>query len=220
VVHSIPTGSSYYYYAVVTQADGDKIFTAPIWVNKVSVLPMKLISFTSSKQDGNIELHWQTASEWNADYFSIERSNDAVLFESIGKVQATNSNTLTSYYFVDKQLFVGTVYYRLKQVDMDGTPHYSTIIWVHDSKNLDAVSVSFSPNPFDDNLTLSIENSSNEEVVVNGFNTLGQKVFSQKMDYGSGQELTIELPGELPQGMYTFQVTVAGKSIAKHVFKY
>jgi hypothetical protein len=219
-LHSIPTGSSYYYYAVVTQADGDKIFTAPIWVNKVSVLPVKLISFTSSKQDGNIGLHWQTASEWNADYFSIERSNDAKLFESIGKVQATNSNTLTAYYFIDNQPFVGTVYYRLKQVDMDGTPHFSNIIWVHDSKSIDAVSVLFSPNPFNHNLTLAIENVTNEEVVVNGFNTMGQKVFSQKMEYESGQELTIELPSELTKGMYTFQVTVAGKSFAKHVFKY
>jgi hypothetical protein len=205
---------------VVTQADGDKIFTAPIWVNKVSVLPVKLISFTSSKQDGNIGLHWQTASEWNADYFSIERSNDAKLFESIGKVQATNSNTLTAYYFIDNQPFVGTVYYRLKQVDMDGTPHFSNIIWVHDSKSIDAVSVLFSPNPFNHNLTLAIENVTNEEVVVNGFNTMGQKVFSQKMEYESGQELTIELPSELTKGMYTFQVTVAGKSFAKHVFKY
>lgn len=95
------------------------------------VLPIKLVSFTASKNKDKVELLWSTANEQNNSHFEIERSIDGLSFETLNKTTAAgNSTTFVNYFFVDKKPALGTNYYRLKQVDYDGKMTYSSIKFV------------------------------------------------------------------------------------------
>ena len=122
-------------------------------------LPINLISFSGKNVGTRNVLEWRTATEINNTGFDIESSNGANAFEKIGFiVGALNSSKIISYTFTDENpLKVGN-YYRLKQIDIDGTFTYSNIIEIQNPKaNVFAVT----PNPSSDNIYVNgIENNS------------------------------------------------------------
>ncbi|MBI9066804.1 MAG: T9SS type A sorting domain-containing protein [Salinivirgaceae bacterium] len=84
-------------------------------------LPVELIYFAANSNIDDVELMWGTASEKNNDYFEIQRSEDAQMFYTIGKVSGFgNSTAQIDYTFLDEIPVDGIAYYRLKQVDYDG----------------------------------------------------------------------------------------------------
>src|SRR5690606_26093002 len=85
-------------------------------------LPVELISFTGKFVANGTLLEWATATEKDNNYFEIERSQDGKEFKAIGRVGGNNNSTsINRYNFTDKDQLPGLVYYRLKQVDNDGT---------------------------------------------------------------------------------------------------
>lgn len=98
-----------------------------------SPLPVELVEFYGIHSNNTIELFWITASELNNDYFEVQKSEDGVNFTTIGKV--TGNGTVSkrnSYQFVDHMTFEKSIYYRLNQVDFDGTNEFSKLIVVSD----------------------------------------------------------------------------------------
>lgn len=92
-------------------------------------LPVIWLSFNGQSNGASVQLDWQTASEINNNYFSIERAGADFAFESIETLDgAGNSSQLLSYTYQDKNLPEGTYYYRIKQVDYDGAYDYSHTI--------------------------------------------------------------------------------------------
>ncbi len=123
--------STRYYYIVVTQADGHKAWTSPIWYTRNdAVLPITLSSFTAkATQQNTIDLKWVTASEYNNDRFEIEHSVDGSNFKLLGTVKGKLKSTeLTEYKFKHEQPSAGINYYRLKQIDVDGSSTYSDLV--------------------------------------------------------------------------------------------
>lgn len=94
-------------------------------------LPVTWLNFEAFKGDNEVKLFWSTATEYNSSHFEIERSNDAVVFSTIGTVKANgNSNSRKDYSFTDSRPDQRQAYYRLKQYDVDGTFAYSEMIYV------------------------------------------------------------------------------------------
>jgi hypothetical protein len=94
-----------------------------------SLLPVSLIEWTGEVQEEGILLQWSTASEQSSDYFSIERRTASTEFEEIDRQTAQgDTQEQTNYSFFDAFPASGSNYYRLKQVDRDGTVHYSEVI--------------------------------------------------------------------------------------------
>lgn len=92
-------------------------------------LPIELLSFAATYKKGKVLVQWSTGSEINNDYFTIERSRDAVNTEIIGHVDGAGNSTRTLHYrFTDNRPHTGVSYYRLKQTDFDGSFEYSK--WV------------------------------------------------------------------------------------------
>lgn len=96
-------------------------------------LPVELIDFEGSLVNNNIHLKWSTLSENNNAAFEIQYSTDGIAFTNIGAVLGMgDSETLQNYNFIDKDIYyrplVNTIYYRLKQVDFDGSIFYSDIL--------------------------------------------------------------------------------------------
>jgi|GEM_PF-2180207 len=98
-------------------------------------LPVTLVSFTAEPAEPNaVRLAWATASELNSATFVVEGSLDGRTFAQLGQLPAAGTSTAThSYYYLDSSWPAGTthLYYRLRQVDTDGSATYSAVRTVH-----------------------------------------------------------------------------------------
>lgn len=94
-------------------------------------LPIELLSFGAKAMDQQVLLSWQTLTEINNDYMAIERSVDGKDFEEVGLVKGAGTTFIPqSYELWDQQPYQGLNYYRLRQVDFDGTTTFSDIVSV------------------------------------------------------------------------------------------
>ncbi len=152
-------------YVSVNGLNSFNIFT--LTSKKENPLPVSLVSFNAQLQNNNsVLLSWNTASELNNDYFTIERSPDCKVFEDLGTVKgAGNSNKTISYNYLDGNIsdFPNNyIYYRLKQTDFNGKFSYSKIEMVKllgdEQNNFQLISVY--PNPFTSyfNIVYSVNN--------------------------------------------------------------
>lgn len=150
-------------FSIVIQQD-DKIVVAGSTVDGVNnnfaiaryniadVLPITLSSFTAVKKQNSVLLNWQTASESNNSYFAIERSNNNSNFKELAKVNSKgNSTQVQQYSFEDYLPLTGTNYYRLRQVNKDGTATISKTVLVDFSK---AAIIKIYPNPVKNVITI------------------------------------------------------------------
>jgi hypothetical protein len=95
------------------------------------VLPVELIRFAATATQNRVTLLWATASEKDNDHFIVERSQNSKEFEEIATIKGQGHSAVrTNYSFADNNPIVGISYYRLKQVDFDGTVSYSAIVSV------------------------------------------------------------------------------------------
>ncbi|WP_201981570.1 glycine-rich protein [Hymenobacter rubidus] len=93
-------------------------------------LPVELVAFTATAQPGAVALAWRTASEINSARFEVERSPDGAAFTAIGTVAAAGSSSgPRAYALADARLpaSASRLYYRLRQIDQDGTFSYSPV---------------------------------------------------------------------------------------------
>jgi hypothetical protein len=117
-------------------------------------LPVELQYFRGKKEEAGILLSWATVSELNNDYFSLEFSSDAIHFEPIARVEgAGTSQVPQTYQYTHLSPQKGWNYYRLKQVDFDGTFAYSDVVPIQ--WNADFERLSLFPNPSGDHLEIS-----------------------------------------------------------------
>ena len=94
-------------------------------------LPIELLRFDATAIGDRVRLEWTTASESENDYFAVERSGDAIHYDAIGAVPGGgNSTLLRSYIFDDPRPTLGLAYYRLRQVDLDGSSSLSSVVTV------------------------------------------------------------------------------------------
>lgn len=116
------------------------------------VLPVELIDFNATATETKtVELNWSTASEFNNDYFSVERSVNGEDWEQVLTVDGAGNSLITqNYHAVDYQPLAGLSYYRLKQTDLNGHFSYSEIRSVYFAEQ----QVLLYPNPAKDAFTL------------------------------------------------------------------
>ena len=147
-----------------------------------NILPVELTSFKAEVAKSSVELNWKTATELNNKGFEIERKMPAKEnWENIGFVKGNGTSTVpVSYKYNDDfkyQTIIGTVIYRLKQIDFDGTSKYSDEINV--KVNLvpkEFVLYQNYPNPFNPstNIKFALPFESNVNITI--YNVLGEKV--------------------------------------------
>lgn len=133
----------------------------------LSPLPVKLMSFNGEKIENNVKINWATSTEINSSYFVIEFSNDGKNFVPIGKVKANGlANTIIKYNHIHDNVneFLNNsllAYYRLKMLDKDGTFQTSNTIVVRFDNFAQKTEVKCYPNPFENEINLTINNSTN-----------------------------------------------------------
>lgn len=123
-------------------------------------LPINLVSFSGKKINKKNHLEWETENESNNKGFELERSQDAVLFNSIAFVPAKNQDIAfigtNKYNYLDEQPLDGTNYYRLKQIDLNGQTTYSNVIAINESVSSMISIKSITPNPATDYIMVEL----------------------------------------------------------------
>lgn len=147
-----------------------------LWIRATPVsLPIQLLNFNAIPTNLNsVILDWQTASEINNDFFTIERSKSGINWEEISVMDgAGNSSSLLSYSTIDNDPYFGISYYRLKQTDFDGQFEYSNIRSVRIENPLSS-SVEIHPNSTGNQITVIGDASELKQIKI--FNSLGQNI--------------------------------------------
>lgn len=151
-----------------------------------AVLPVQLSSFTATPQNKTTLIKWTTSQELNNDYMAVERSSDGRNFTEIGRVQgAGNSDEAQQYSLIDKQPMAGVNYYRLRQVDFDGTTHFHKIVSVH----FDAVDsdIRIAPTAVANHVMVYLPAVLNNDATINVYDANGRLWQSSQMTAGNAQ---------------------------------
>ncbi|MFD2720055.1 hypothetical protein ACFST9_15125 [Hymenobacter monticola] len=163
-------------------------------------LPVELTQFTAALAGpAAVRLAWATASEQNSQAFEVERSTDGASFAGIGTVAAAgNSSSARAYALLDANppTHPSTLYYRLRQVDADGTFSYSPVRTV--ARTGAAAGLSLFPNPAQGGAAILTGAAPGAAVTV--YNALGRPVAAATADATGTAALA--LPAGLPVGVY------------------
>ncbi|MFO7526455.1 MAG: M12 family metallo-peptidase [Ignavibacteriaceae bacterium] len=181
-------------------------------------IPVELVSFTAEKSVNGITLKWKTASETNNSGFSIEKSFDENNFEAVAFIEGKGTTTDPNQYtFTDYQLSVGTIYYRLKQIDYDGTYEYSNVINVDVATPTTFILNQNHPNPFNPSTKFTFELPVDASVKLIIYNTIGQQVaevVNTELNAGRHEyEFSSSNVGiELSSGIYYYKLSAVGNN--------
>lgn len=172
-------------------------------------LPVQLGNFTVKESNQKVLLNWVTFSELNNKGFAVERSNDGINFKQIGFVNANGSNNSpTQYLYTDESPLLGTNYYRLKQIDLNGTIAYSEIQSVVFNNK---VTVTFYPNPVKNTLTVDGNGKQLSGTIVL-YDVNGRIVAQSKLE--AVQVFTIDV-SKLPAGNYHYRLNTINGTFTK-----
>ena len=187
------------YAATTSPFNMDMTLSSGLSLN-CTTLPIELLNFNGYSEEGYNRLEWVTASELNNDRFIIEKSHDGVLFNVIGDVEGqSNSNNNTDYSFIDDNINDGIFYYRLRQVDFDGSYTYSNTIAIKQSENAE---ISFFPNPTKGNVKLNFVSKHQEQITIT-VSSLFQKIHKQQVSFPRGNHVfDLDIFKELKPGFY------------------
>lgn len=177
-IYGPPTslGSNIYEWSGI-DLDNNDHFTIGSINSLQTPLPIELVDFKAKLTDNqNVKLEWQTASEINNDYFTIEHSRSERDWQKVNIIKgAGNSVTLLSYSYLDQNPYSGISYYRLKQTDFDGKFHYSQVRSVNINSKGDP-KIGVFPNPTKSQITIIGNTYQLDQVII--YNTFGQDVTS------------------------------------------
>jgi len=172
-------------------------------------LPVKLLDFYANRVDDKVSVNWRTASEINSYFFEVQRSFDAENFEAIGVVKAAeNSKSVLKYNQID---VLGAdilksyhkLYYRLKQVDLDGAFNYSKTIQLDLGSSDNFEILSAFPNPFNSDLNIAFTTPISSEATIRINDAFGKIVLTKSIKTNAGlNNIDISDDSELRSGFY------------------
>ncbi|MCC2546272.1 cadherin domain-containing protein [Hymenobacter sp. BT175] len=188
-----------------------------------SPLPVELVRFAAARRGADALLRWTTASELNCAYFEVESSLDGRSFRPVGRITGAGTTTqVRNYELVDADLAryaASLVYYRLRQVDTDGTAHLSTIVPLKLSSDPgQVVTAVVFPNPAADQLTVRLEGLSAGPVQARLYNAQGKLVLT--LEQLSGGQAVLDLSASvrhLPTGVYSLRLVLPDRVLHRPV---
>jgi hypothetical protein len=178
------------------------------------ILPVKFESITVESVSGGALLKWATSYEFNNAKYIVEKSSDGRTYTAVGEVAGVaNSIELNKYNFTDASHKAGDVnFYRLKQVDFDGTSAYSKVVYINSSSK-GGQAVRIAPNPF-----------LNEDIQLIGVKAADMNRNNIRVFNLAGKQLSFEISGSnairldpsLPKGVYFINIGGVSHKLLKN----
>ena len=173
-------------------------------------LPVELTSFTVAARQLDAALTWTTATELNSDYFAVERSVNGQQWEEVMRQPAAGqSSRVRNYNALDRNAGqrADLLYYRLRQVDLDGSVHYSMIRTVGFTREALSFDLQAYPVPLQAVLTLDVRCPNNEPLTVSIYDGVGRQVLQQRWEKPAATnryQLDVQ---NLPAGTFVLRAT-------------
>ncbi|MHC1737089.1 MAG: T9SS type A sorting domain-containing protein [Ignavibacteriaceae bacterium] len=181
---------------------------------KPGVIPVEFVSFSAAVTGNEVQLGWETATETNSAYFEVERKTVNSDWTKVGKVNAAGTTSdATTYTFTDKQVPNGKIFYRLRQVDLNGTFSFSQQVDV-----LVDVPATFElsqnyPNPFNPYTTIRYALPQESKVTLEVYTVLGELVANLVNNVQPAGKYSVVLDGsKLASGTYIYRL-VANENV-------
>lgn len=208
---SANSNTSPYY---VTASTASTTFGDFTFGSNISVLPVELLNFTAQSTTGGALIKWTTSKEENNVKFEVEKSLNGKDFVSIGEQAAAGGVSGASYQFLDAS-FKASAYYRLVQVDANGTrtTYHNLTKFV---KGLDANAVTVYPNPVASTVYVNLGSVADESVklVLTDISGRVQKTLNT---FGSGH-VALDVT-DVNSGTYVLQIIKASGSVSMKIVK-
>lgn len=168
-------------------------------------LPIELLYFNAEPCQDGVCLKWETATEIDNDYFTLERSYDGINYNNLANTPGSGTtNTPKSYFYTDENPGTGIIYYKLKQTDYDGKFEYFPPVSVNISENKVELEINkIYPNPFQSSFTIEFNMTSEEEINIQVINANGQVVIQRsEYAYEGLNQIRIDDDRDLAAGYY------------------
>ncbi len=174
-------------------------------------VPVELASFSALAVGRNIQLNWRTATENNNSGFEVQRSADSKSFNKIGFVSGRGTSTEVSSYSFTDQNVSGKMYYRLKQIDLDGSFTYSKTIEGNSAQPVQFKLDQNYPNPFNPSTTISYAIPTDNFVSIKMYNVLGNEVATLVNEVVTAGQHKINFnASKLSSGVYYYTINSGG----------
>jgi hypothetical protein len=161
-----------------------------------ATLPVNFQSFYVTRQGSNVQLSWSTSEEVNNNYYAVEKSTDARTWKQVAIVMGAGTSALVNKYaYSDKNNTEAVVYYRIRQVDMNGGAFYSAVRFLHNNETSQVTNIFATSNKtitidfnsdVKDNVSIQLVNMSGQVVVRKDFNQASYRLIVDAMSAGSG----------------------------------
>lgn len=169
-------------------------------------MPSVLLSFDAIINDKKVELTWSSNTEQNNNYFTIERSKDALAFEEVTTIKNFGNNSnIVNYFDVDYLPYEGISYYRLKQTDAKGNVLSSRIVSVNYGFSNDGSSVYQNTG---DETASTLLGSENKDILVVLRNEKGQESVS-KVKIDTNNEVIVSANSESKPNTGTYLIVAS-----------
>jgi hypothetical protein len=216
--------SQRYYYLDITESDGSRILTAPIWYTRNDAAPFSRTSITSFFTINEFErvvLKWTTQNDMEGQVFDIERSdNYGRTYVKIGTVNAKGQkDAVTDYGIIDMQPLAGVAYYRLVQKNKKGDVSFSDIKTV-DRSIIPVSYFTIYPNPVHGILHVKVNAAANERTAVEIFDMAGRRMVTQPVMLAAGEQNVQVDMASLQKGSYILKLRLGGKTTTQMVNKF
>jgi hypothetical protein len=177
-----------------------------------STIPVELTSFSANVAGTDVELNWATATEVNNQGFEVERSQNNVAFEKIGFVPGFGTSTEPkSYSYSDQSLSNGKYYYRLKQIDYDGSFTYSEVVEAEVSLPAIFALQQNYPNPFNPTTSIQFSLPVDAQLTISIYNLVGEKVAEVASgNFSTGSHNVTFDASKLTSGIYFYRLDATG----------
>lgn len=176
------------------------------------ILPVELTSFEAKVFNEKVFITWQTASEVNNYGFEVERKTEMTDWVTIGFISGQGNSTSDKFYtYIDNVADRGTkTMYRLKQLDLNGSFQYSSIVEVDFMPGQFQLSQNF-PNPFNPITTIKFQISVESKVILRVFNILGEQVAELLNEFKKEGIHQVDFSAQnLASGTYIYSLSVNG----------
>jgi hypothetical protein len=180
---ALPTNATSTNVYFITSGDlympGAMVFTTD--VNPI-ILPVELTSFKVSCKNNYNELQWETASEHNNDFFSVQRSKNGKDFEDVAKIKGHGTTSIASTFtWQDWNSSSDSAFYRLKQTDFNGDEKIAKTVFVNcnTESHIDKNEITIFPNPFSGKIKITSKNTIPAGTTLCILNNFGETVFKE-----------------------------------------
>ncbi|MCB9034153.1 MAG: lamin tail domain-containing protein [Chitinophagales bacterium] len=210
--------SNNYYEIIGAGYSGFSDFAPGGGSGNTTALPVELLSFSANcNNDGAVTLNWSTASEINSDKFIVEKSTDGIHFETLTTVHAAGFSTeVLNYSYIDNDA-LDMQYYRLKQIDFDGTVHTFNITLAKCGNYVDGAEIYYQSGV---GIHANIQNGRTELMRFELYQLDGKLLFNddRQIQQGYNAILLDDVVNQLAEGVYVFRIVGEHKTYTEKLY--